>query len=70
MAKYKTGNTYLCPHSTMHETVFEEMPDGYATERWPEAVAIGDRIEEPYLRCPVCTATFPKRGIEEYIADQ
>jgi hypothetical protein len=48
-----------------HTAVFEEMPEGYATERWK-----GNRKEEPYLKCPVCGATFPKWGIEEYLADK
>jgi hypothetical protein len=43
-----------------HTAVFEALPDGYATKRWG-----GARKEEPYLRCPVCTATFPAWGIEE-----
>jgi len=63
---YKTGETYVCPHfhpaDGPHETIYEEMPDGYATERW-----LGAREEVPYLRCPVCTATFPVWGIREYI---
>ena len=46
-----------------HSAVFEEMPFGYATKRWG-----GAREEVPYLRCPVCRATFPKWGIEEYLA--
>jgi hypothetical protein len=48
-----------------HSAVFEELPEGYATERWG-----GARKEEPYLRCPVCGATFPVWGIEEYLASQ
>ena len=61
--KYQQGKKYLCPHGEQHTTVFEEMPEGYATERW-----LGARKEEPYLRCPVCTATFPKWAIESYLA--
>jgi hypothetical protein len=52
-----------CPLGDHHVAVFEEMPEGYATKRWK-----GARKEEPYLRCPVCTATFPKVGIGEYLA--
>ena len=48
------------------EVLFELMPDGYATKRWPEAVKLGTRKGEPYVRCPKCTATFPKWGIEQY----
>ena len=62
---YVKGETYLCPHGHMHETVFEEMPAGYATERW-----LGARKEEPYLRCPICTATFSTRSINNYLARQ
>lgn len=70
MATYETGKKIVCPMGPRHETIMEELPEGYATKRWPEAVADGSRLEEPYLRCPVCTATFPKRGIEEYLADK
>ena len=35
------------------------MPEGYATDRWG-----GARKEEPYVRCPRCTATFPKRAVK------
>jgi hypothetical protein len=38
----------------------EAMPDTYATDRWQ-----GNRTEEPYVRCPVCTATFPARAFEK-----
>jgi hypothetical protein len=55
-----------CPHGSdahgWHTAVFEELPDGYATKRWG-----GARKEEPYLRCPVCTATFPAWAIEELL---
>jgi hypothetical protein len=66
--KYQTGKEIPCPHGSKehgaHRAVFEELPEGYATERWG-----GARKEEPYLRCPVCGATFPKWGIEEYLAE-
>ena len=63
--KYKKGMTLVCPHGQTHDTVMEEMPEGYATTRWG-----GARKEEPYLKCGVCGATFPKWGIEEYLADK
>lgn len=47
-----------CPHCKA-KVAFEVMPEGYATERWG-----GARKEEPYVRCPECTATFPAWGIE------
>lgn len=62
MAAYKTGKPLICPQCK-HQAVLEEMPDGYATERWG-----GAREEVPYCRCPICTATFPLWGIKEYLA--
>jgi hypothetical protein len=53
-----------CPHC-QQEATFETMPEGYATERWG-----GARPEELYMRCSVCTATFPQRGIEAYLTRQ
>ena len=50
-----------CPHC-QRQAIFEEMPDGYASERWG-----GAREEVPYVRCPICTATFPLWAIEEYL---
>lgn len=74
MTRHKTLKPVCCPHCGQ-EVVFESMPyvpawrrfwkktKGYATDRW-----LGARKEEPYSRCPACTATFPKRGLEEYLA--
>jgi hypothetical protein len=66
---YEAGDEYVCPQGNetigYHSGVFEEMPPGYATERWG-----GARPEEPYVQCPVCLATFPKWGIEQYLAEQ
>lgn len=65
--KYKKGEEYVCPQGNetigYHSCVFDELPEGYATERWR-----GARKEEPYVQCPVCKATFPKWGIEAYLA--
>lgn len=59
--KYE-GQKITCPCGPKHEAVFEHMPKNYATTRWG-----GARKEEPYLRCPVCSATFPKWAIEQYL---
>lgn len=48
-----------CPHC-QKQTVWEVMPEGYATKRWR-----GARKEETYVRCPRCTATFPVDAVEE-----
>jgi hypothetical protein len=62
MATYQTGKPIRCPHCD-RQAILEDMPEGYATKRW-----LGARKEEPYLRCLVCTATFPLWGIKEYCA--
>ena len=49
----------LCPHCHK-QTVFDVKPEGYATERWQ-----GNRKEQPYVQCVLCTATFPKYAIDE-----
>lgn len=49
-----------CPHCGK-QALFETMPEGYATKRWN-----GARKEEAYLRCAECTATFPKRAVEDW----
>lgn len=66
MSRYESGRPLICPHC-QHQSVFEEMPEGYASNRWSEAVAQGARKEEPYVRCPICTATFPLWGIVQFI---
>lgn len=63
MAIYETGKPIICPHCGQ-EVIMQEMPEGYATERWN-----GNRGEVPYLRCELCTATFPRWGVDEYLAD-
>ena len=57
----------LCPHGAMHEAIFVDLPEGYATSRWPAAVELGTRKEEPYVQCLACGATWPKWAIDEYL---
>lgn len=47
-----------CPHCKQ-QVLFEAMPEGYSTKRWG-----GARKEEPYVRCPKCTATFPAYAVK------
>jgi len=49
----------VCPHC-QRQAVMEEMPEGYSTDRW-----LGARPEEPYVRCPICTATFPAWALKK-----
>jgi DNA-directed RNA polymerase subunit RPC12/RpoP len=52
----------ICPHCTA-KVMFLTMPEGFATERWS-----GQVKEEPYVRCPKCTATFPAYAVRDWNA--
>ena len=55
---YDIPGVVVCANC-LQPVIMEEQEDGYATERWG-----GVREEEPYAKCPLCTATFPIRAIE------
>ena len=55
----------ICPHCH-RQAIMEDVPD-LAAKKWPGRPDLHDI---PRVRCPICTASFRKSALENYITQR